>query len=314
MPMYERGIEAFLAVAMSRTLGKAAKLLNVTQSTVSYNLSELENELGMILIDRQKGMKSIQLTPGGEGLLPLALKWQETIHEISGLRDPGVAYKLTIGGSESVNYRILKNIYKTLIKHEPPVFMKIITDLSDMMYPAVESRAVDIAITLHQETSRFVQVEPFYKESFTVARIPEDGEVAGAYIDAESLLPECEFYIEWNSAFRLWHDHIWDPSQCAHVKLDSMNLATMLMTRPGQWCMIPESGIEQFHIESPSAVFQKFHDGPPDIIYYELTHRYPKSSSLPGIKIFDKVLRENFPGPAPAAAEHKKARSQSAPV
>lgn len=69
----------------------------------------------------------------------------------------------------------------------------------------------------------------------------------------------------------------------------------MLMTRPGQWCMIPESGVEQFRRESPHAVFQKLHDGPPDITYYELTHRYPKSSSLPGIKIFNKILRECFP-------------------
>lgn len=311
--MYERGIEAFLAVAMSRTLGKAAKLLNVTQSTVSYNLSELENELGMILVDRQKGVKSIQLTPAGEGLLPLALRWQETIREISGLRTPGVAYKLTIGGSESVNYRILKNIYRKLICHEPPVFMKIITDLSDMMYPAIESRAIDIAITLHEESSRFVQIEPFYSESFVAARIAEEGEEAGEYVDIGTLLPECEFYIEWSGSYRLWHDHIWDPSQCAHVKLDSMNLATMLMTRPGQWCMIPESGVEQFRRESPHAVFQKLHDGPPDITYYELTHRYPKASSLPGIKIFDKILRECFPTKASAAA-NKKARTQSAPM
>ena len=33
--MHEKGIETFLAVAMSRTLGKAAELLNVTQSTIS---------------------------------------------------------------------------------------------------------------------------------------------------------------------------------------------------------------------------------------------------------------------------------------
>ena len=55
---------------MSRTLGKAAELLSVTQSTISYNLNELENDMGMILVDRQKGMKSIKLTPAGESFLP----------------------------------------------------------------------------------------------------------------------------------------------------------------------------------------------------------------------------------------------------
>lgn len=269
--------------------------------------------MGMILVDRQKGMKSVQLTPAGEGLLPLALKWQEVIREISGIRNPGVAFTLTVGGSESVNYRILMGIYKKLIEHLPPVFMKIVTDPSDQMYPAIESRALDIAITLHEENSRFVQVEPFYQEGFVAARIIEEGEEPGEYVDVESLLPECEFYIEWSSSYRLWHDHIWDPSQCAHVKLDSMNLATMLMSRPGQWCMIPESGIGQFRKESPHAVFQKLHDAPPDIVYYKLTHRYPKSSSLPGIRIFDKVLAESFPQPFKKPAPLKKARNSSAP-
>ena len=96
---------------MSRTLGKAAELLNVTQSTISYNLNELENDMGMILVDRQKGMKSIKLTPAGESFLPLALKWQEVSREIANARTPGSAHSLAVGGSESVNCRLLPPVY-----------------------------------------------------------------------------------------------------------------------------------------------------------------------------------------------------------
>lgn len=290
--MYEKGIEAFLAVAMSRTLGKAAKLLNVTQSTVSYNLSELEREMGTILVDRQKGLKSVQLTQAGESLLPLAIKWQEVIREIASTRNPGFDYQLSIGGSESVNYRLFRGVFRKLIEHEPPVFVKIVTDISDQMYQAIESRALDIAITLHEENTRFVQVEPVYTEELVAARIPLEGEEPGEYIESERLLPECEFYMEWNGSYRLWHDHIWDPAKSAHVKLDSMNLAIIYMKRPGQWCMIPESGVEQFRREQPLAVFQKLRDAPPKMTYYKLTHRYPKPSSLQGIMVFNSILKE----------------------
>ena len=151
--LHEKGIETFLAVAMSRTLGKAAELLSVTQSTISYNLNELENDMGMILVDRQKGMKSIKLTPAGESFLPLALKWQEVSREIANARTPGSAYLLAVGGSESVNCRLLPPVYSALLEHEPPVYLRIVTDPSDMMYQAVESRALDAAIVIHEESA-----------------------------------------------------------------------------------------------------------------------------------------------------------------
>ena len=44
--MQERRLEVFLAVAMSRTFGKAADMLNVTPSSVSRELKNLEEELG----------------------------------------------------------------------------------------------------------------------------------------------------------------------------------------------------------------------------------------------------------------------------
>ncbi len=53
-----------------------------------------------MLVDRQKGMKSISLTPAGESFL-LALKWQEVSREIGNARNPGSAFSLAIGGSES---------------------------------------------------------------------------------------------------------------------------------------------------------------------------------------------------------------------
>ncbi|MDO5114885.1 MAG: LysR family transcriptional regulator [Synergistaceae bacterium] len=294
--MHEKGIETFLAVAMSRTLGKAAELLNVTQSTISYNLSELEGEMGMILVDRQKGMKSIRLTPAGESFLPLALKWQEVSREIGNARSPGSAYSLNIGGTESVNNRLLPSVYCALFEHEPPVYLRILTDPSDHMYQAVESRALDVAITIHEENTRYVQIEPFYREGFAVARIPYPNETAEEYIKPSSLDKEMEFYIEWSGGYRLWHDHIWDPVKALKVRVDSLKLATSLMHRAGQWCMIPQSAIEQFAKESPSAVFHRLSDSPPDIIYYKLTHRYPKSSSIPALTIFDELLRKHVDG------------------
>lgn len=289
--MHEKGIETFLAVAMSRTLGKAAELLNVTQSTISYNLSELEAEMGMILVDRQKGMKAIRLTPAGEGFLPLALKWQEVSREISNARNPGSACSLTIGGSENVNCRILPDVYSDLLQHTPPVYLRIATDPSDQMYQAVESRALDVAIVLHEESSRYVQINPFFRELLTVARIPGSDEELSEKVAPEALEPELEFYIEWSSGYRLWHEHIWDPTRSVKMKLDSVSLVSKLLVKPGQWCMIPMSAVNLFKSRNDKIVFQRIADEPPDLVYYELTHRYPKSSAIPAIEIFNLIVK-----------------------
>ena len=275
--LHEKGIETFLAVAMSRTLGKAAELLSVTQSTISYNLNELENDMGMILVDRQKGMKSIKLTPAGESFLPLALKWQEVSREIANARTPGSAYSLAVGGSESVNCRLLPPVYSALLEHEPPVYLRIVTDPSDMMYQAVESRALDAAIVIHEESARSVEAEPVYRENFVVARIPREDEEPAEYVKPSELEDGMEFYIEWSGGFRLWHDHIWEPMKTLQVKV-----------------MIPESARAQVALEQPRVVFSRLHETPPDIVYYKLTHKHPKTSSVEALAIFDEVLKRRI--------------------
>jgi DNA-binding transcriptional LysR family regulator len=291
--MHEKGIETFLAVAMSRTLGKAAELLNVTQSTVSYNLRELETEMGMILVDRQKGIKSIRLTPAGEGFLPLALKWQEVNREISNTRNPGSAYALSIGGSESVNCRLLPDVYMDLMSNDPPVYLRIYTDPSDQMYQAVESRAVDVAIVLHEETTKYVQIEKFYTESLVLARVPDEGENLSKAVSPSDLMPEMEFYIEWGSGYRLWHDHVWDPMRSVKMRLDSVNLVAVMMVKPGQWCLVPRSAVKYLSFWNKKIVFQDISDAPPDLIYYKITHRCPKASAIAGLALFDETAKKH---------------------
>lgn len=278
---------------MSRTLGKAAELLNVTQSTISYNLSELESEMGMVLVDRQKGMKSIRLTPAGEGFLPLALKWQEISREICNARNPGSAYSLSLGASVYIICRIMPPYFRAMLSHEPPVYLRVSTEEQETLYANVENRLLDIAVTTQESSMHNVQVEPFYKEGFVVARIPAPGEASDDMINICELRPEKEFYIEWSRGFRLWHEHVWDPAKPCYVKLDSEELASVLMNRPGDWCIIPESAEEKFSMEAPRAVFRRLYDSPPDIVYYKLTHKYPKASSVPGLAVFDDVVKES---------------------
>ena len=61
-----RVIHYFLAVVQEKTISGAAKQLHVSQPTLSKQLKELEEELGVTLFIR--GNRQIQLTPEGEYL------------------------------------------------------------------------------------------------------------------------------------------------------------------------------------------------------------------------------------------------------
>lgn len=303
--MREKGMETFLAVAMSRTLGEAARLLNVTQSTISYNLNELENELGMILVDRQKGVKSAKLTPAGESFLPLARKWQDVSREIENARAPSSAASLSVGGTEIVNCRLLPPVCAALLSRDPPVCLRVATGPDKMLYRAVDCRALDAAIVTHEESARYARAEAVFSESFVVVSVPgEAGEETAEPVKAGGLDRRREFYIEWSRAYSLWHDRLWDPSAAPAAKADSPGLAARLMRRAGEWCIAPESARELFAREVPGARFRALRESPPELVYYKLTHKSPKAASVEALAVFDDALKRR----AAALAAKKEGR------
>src|SRR5438876_7637708 len=60
-------IHVLIAVVQAGSMGKAAALLNTTQSAISRSIADLENTMGVRLLDRSP--KGIEATKYGETLL-----------------------------------------------------------------------------------------------------------------------------------------------------------------------------------------------------------------------------------------------------
>ena len=60
-----RVLRYFLAVAKSESVSGAAELLNITQPTLSRQLMDLENELGVTLFQRGRRNHKVALTEAG---------------------------------------------------------------------------------------------------------------------------------------------------------------------------------------------------------------------------------------------------------
>jgi DNA-binding transcriptional LysR family regulator len=65
-----RRLHAFVCVVRFRSFSDAGRALYVDQSTVSRRVRQLEDELGLVLLDR--GAAPIGLTPQGKVFLPRA--------------------------------------------------------------------------------------------------------------------------------------------------------------------------------------------------------------------------------------------------
>ena len=70
-----RQLKYFVNVAETNSFSEASRLLNITQSTLSQQIKQLENELGVMLFERSS--HRVRLTDIGEAFLPEA---RHTLH------------------------------------------------------------------------------------------------------------------------------------------------------------------------------------------------------------------------------------------
>ncbi|TCK89093.1 LysR family transcriptional regulator [Natranaerovirga hydrolytica] len=117
-----RVLRYFLAVAREESITGAAKVLNVTQPTLSKQLMDLEDELGKQLLIR--GNRRITLTEEGMLLRKRAQEIMElmdkTESEISNV-DESVHGEIYIGGGETAAMRLIAAAIKKLQKSYPHI-------------------------------------------------------------------------------------------------------------------------------------------------------------------------------------------------
>jgi len=103
-----RHIEAFVAIARAKRLKRAAEQLNLTQPAISKTLKDLEDIMGVILMDRDRS--GVRLTPEGQVFLQYAEQstaaLQQGINSIATLSEAGGAV-LKIGVLPSVAAQVL---------------------------------------------------------------------------------------------------------------------------------------------------------------------------------------------------------------
>lgn len=293
--MYGLGIETFLTVVRVQTLSKAAQELNVAQTTISKRLKLLEQETGLNLIERSKGVKQIRLTPAGEEFYNLAERWNLIAREARILQTQGPKLSLVVGSVDSLNTFLLPQVYQAILGHTPRIKLEIRTLHSIELYTEVEKRQVDVAFVLRELVHSNVNVAKCFTSPMVVLRLATgDGSVSETLHPAD-LDSNYELFLPWGQQYQIWHDRWWDPLSLLHTKLDNTNLLLTLIKDPRQWAIVP-MWIARAVMNRGNYSIGKLSDPPPSYTCYKLTHKHPTSQISQCLEIINQYLELTIPG------------------
>lgn len=152
-----RVLQYFLAVAREENITRAASLLHITQPTLSRQMMQMEEELGVKLFHR--GRHNILLTEDGmllrrraQEIVDLAEKTKKELkHE-----EEVVSGEISIGCGETQNMKPLSRLIASFQKKHPDVRFQIYTAIADDVKERLESGVLDMGLLLEPvEISRY---------------------------------------------------------------------------------------------------------------------------------------------------------------
>lgn len=143
-----RQVQTFMQISQVKNFSKAAELLGYSQSAVTVQVRQLENELGVRLFDRTG--KKVTLTPQGKEFLIHAnkiiddmLKAKEAMNDTNELKNP-----LHIGTIESLCTVKLPEIVQRFRNEHPKVRIQITIDSPERLFQMMEHNELDVIYIL----------------------------------------------------------------------------------------------------------------------------------------------------------------------
>lgn len=186
-----RVLRYFLAVVREESITKAAETLHITQPTLSRQLSQMEEEVGVRLFDR--GTRKITLTNEGillrrraEEILQLVDTTERELVE----QDEQVEGKISIGCGEIAAVQMLPELIRTFREKYTRVSFDIFTATADLVKEQMDKGLLDIGLLLEpvdMEKYDFIRLD--MKENWVVLMRPDDPLAEKEYVTAEDLLP-----------------------------------------------------------------------------------------------------------------------------
>lgn len=174
-----RTMQYYLAVVREGTISAAAEALHVAQPSLSRQMKDLEEELGVSLFER--GNRKITLTEEGMVLRKRAEEMvrlmQMTEEEISSIKNH-ISGSVRIGAGESISFHYLSRAAASLAEEHPDIRFHITSgDTQDLM-DELQNGLIDFAVIFTDVDHTLYQSLPLPAEDGFGVLMPKDSPLA----------------------------------------------------------------------------------------------------------------------------------------
>jgi LysR family transcriptional regulator, hydrogen peroxide-inducible genes activator len=167
IPMTLRDLSYLAALSKTLHFGKAAKLVHVSQPTLSVQIQKLEDRLGVILIERTN--KSVRLTAAGE---VIARKAESILNEVAQiksysdtLKDPASG-ELHLGIIPTLGPYLLPKIIPNLHQTFPKLALWLHEEQTKTLLEQLKEGTLDFAILSSPLQDDTLSIIPLFDEPF----------------------------------------------------------------------------------------------------------------------------------------------------
>lgn len=243
--METRVLRYFLAVAREENITKAAEQLHITQPTLSRQLAQLEEELGVHLFER--GTRRTTLTSEGqllrrraEEIVELMDKTERELAEQEELVDGTVS----IGWGELESVKFVASMLHAFSEKYPLVRYRLYSANADHLKSQIDRGLLDVGLLLEPaDISKYEFVRLGVTERWAAVTLPDDPLAALESVRPDDLRGRrliIPFRQNVQSELFNWLGGIYDEKNIICVSNMSTNAA--IMVRAGFGCMLTIEG------------------------------------------------------------------------
>ena len=168
-----RHLRYFVAMAESSSILHASERLHVAQSSLSVHLANLESDLGLKLMERNR--KGVTLTPAGqmfyEQAQNLLRQYQEMRENVRGLAGTARG-RVSIGMPSTTSAVIAGDLYRMIAEEYPEISVYITDAGAGNVYEWLLDGRLDLAIIFSVPDSTDLVVTPLHDEEFWLVSHP----------------------------------------------------------------------------------------------------------------------------------------------
>ncbi|WP_223668773.1 hydrogen peroxide-inducible genes activator [Kangiella shandongensis] len=279
------------ALAAEETLHfkKAAEKCNISQSALSTSLTQLEEQLGVQIFERDN--KKVLVTPIGQEVLnrarEIVMQMDSLQHLAEGLKEP-LSSPLSVGVIPTIAPYLLPKIFPLLNEKYPQAELRIVEEQSHVLVDMVRKGELDTAILALPFPHKGLLALEFWQEDFYWVTLKGDKHSQQKEITSDELVQSNLMLLKDGHCLK---DHILDACKLGADAAEhgfgatSLNtLIQMVMGRLGT-TLIPEMAMEQLISQNNALSAVHLNEpGPHRRIAFLIRPNFTRLSSVEALK------------------------------